>query len=100
MNRGTRIRTALAVVAVINQALVTIGPIDFGNEVSNQIYKWLSFLFLVGTVAAGIWYNNDFTAVAAKYTGAMRQEKAGVEYSGVPLEEIKDLEPLEDGDDE
>ena len=36
MNRGTRIRTAIAIIALVNQALVTIGPIDFGNEVSNQ----------------------------------------------------------------
>lgn len=100
MNAGTRIRTALAAVAVINQAFVMIGPVDFGNEISNQIYKWLSFLFLVGTVAAGVWYNNDFTPVAAKHTGAMRKEKAGAKQTGIPLEEIEDLEPLEDGDDE
>lgn len=76
MNFGTKIRTVIAIVAVINQAFITIGPMDFGNEVSNQIYKWLSFLFLVGAVASSHWYNNDFTQVAANYTAAMREEKA------------------------
>lgn len=100
MNTGSRIRTALAVVAVINQALITIGPVDFGNEISNQIYRWISLFFLVGAVSAGVWYNNDFTPVAAKHTGAMRLEKKGAEQTGIPLEEIEELDPLEDGDDE
>ena len=100
MNNGTRIRTAIAVIALINQALVTIGPVDFGNEVSNQIYKWISLVFLAGALASSHWYNNDFTPIAAEYTGAMRQAKAGTDFTGIPLEDIEDLEPIEDGDEE
>lgn len=103
MNFGTRLRTVIAIIAVINQALVTIGPVDFGNEVSNQIYKWVSLIFLVLAVASSHWYNNDFTPIAAEKTGEMRAEKArlkGEEPAAIPLEEIEGLEPLEDGDDD
>lgn len=103
MNFGTRLRTVIAIIAVINQALVTIGPVDFGNEVSNQIYKWVSLIFLVLAVASSHWYNNDFTPIAAEKTGEMRAEKArlkGEDPVAIPLEEIEGLEPLEDGDDD
>ena len=99
MNKGTKIRTIIAVIALINQALVTIGEVDFGNELSNQIYKWISLLFLVGAMVTSHWYNNDFTPVAAEYTGAMRQKKAEAkgEEAGVSIE---GLEYIEDGEED
>ena len=99
MNKGTKIRTAIAIIALINQALVTIGDVDFGNEVSNQIYKWISLIFLVLSMASSHWYNNDFTAIASEYTGAMRQKKAEAkgEEAGVSIE---GLEYIEDGDED
>ena len=94
MNFGTKIRTAIAIVALINQALVTIGPVDFGNEVSNQIYKWISFLFLVGAVASSHWYNNDFTPEACEGTGLTRMLKSREDGLGIEVDEY-----IEDGDD-
>ena len=94
MNFGTRLRTVIAIIAVINQALVTIGPVDFGNEVSNQIYKWVSLIFLVLAVASSHWYNNDFTPIAAEKTGEMRAEKArlkGEEPAAIPLVMVDDM---------
>jgi hypothetical protein len=61
---------------LINQALVTIGTVDFGDETSNLIYKWCSFIFLVLAYIASHWYNNDFTPEACLGTGLTRQLKA------------------------
>lgn len=99
MNAGTKIRTVIAIVAAINQALVTIGNVDFGNETSNLIYKWVSLIFLVGAIASSHWYNNDFTPIAAEKTGEMRAEKARLK--GEEASIFTDgLEPLEDGDED
>ena len=99
MNNGTIIRTILAIVMLVNQALITIGTLDFGNETSNLIYKWVSFIFLVLAYVASHWYNNDFTPTAAEYTGAMRAEKARLkgESDGLDIA-IEDY--IEDGDDD
>lgn len=95
MNRGTRIRAAIAIVALINQALATIGPIDFGNEISNQIYKWVSLIFLVGAMASSHWYNNDYTPEACEGTGLTRMLKS--EETGV---NIDGLDYIEEGDED
>lgn len=103
MNFGTKIRTAIAIIAVINQALVTIGPVDFGNEASNLVYKWISLIFLVGAIASSHWYNNDFTPIAAEKTGEMRQEKAalkGAEFNGVAFEDGEEVAGVEECDED
>ena len=94
MNFGTRIRAAIALIALINQALVTIGTVDFGNEISNQIYKWISLLFLVAAMVTSHWYNNDYTPEAAIGTGLTRSLKSE--------EDIEDEEEffIEDGDED
>lgn len=93
MNTGTRVRTIIAIVALVNQALVTIGPVDFGNEISNQIYKWLSLAFLVGAMISSHWYNNDFTPEACEGTGLTRQLKQGDDGLDIVVEDY-----IEDGD--
>ena len=95
MNFGTKIRTAIAIVAMINQALATIGPIDFGNEISNQIYKWVSLIFLVGAMASSHWYNNDFTPEACEGTGLTRMLKSNEDGMGILLDDY-----IEDGDED
>lgn len=101
MNFGTKLRTAIALVMLVNQALITIGTIDFGNEISNQIYKWISFIFLVLAYVASHWYNNDFTPIAAEKTGEMRAEKARLkgELDGLDVV-IGENDYLEDGDED
>lgn len=95
MNKGTRIRATIALIALINQALVTIGTVDFGNEISNQIYKWISLLFLIGAMVTSHWYNNDYTAEACEGTGYTRMLKTGEDGLGIELDEY-----LEDGDED
>lgn len=95
MNTGTRVRTIIAIVALVNQALVTIGPVDFGNEISNQIYKWLSLAFLVGAMISSHWYNNDFTPEACEGTGLTRMLKSGAADLDIVVDDY-----LEDGDED
>lgn len=95
MNKGTKIRAAIALIALINQALVTIGTVDFGNEISNQIYKWISLLFLVGAMVTSHWYNNDYTPEAAEGTGLTRMLKAENDGLDIVVEDY-----IEDGDDD
>lgn len=95
MNKGTRIRAAIALIALVNQALVTIGTVDFGNEISNQIYKWISLLFLVGAMVTSHWYNNDYTPEACEGTGYTRSLKAGEDGLDIVVDEY-----IEDGEDD
>lgn len=95
MNRGTRIRTAIAIIAAINQALVTIGNVDFGNETSNLVYKWISLIFLVGAMASSHWWNNDFTPEASEGTGYTRMLKSDTDGLDYMVDGY-----LEDGDED
>lgn len=76
MNRGTKIRTALLAVAIINQAISQVGEPDFGNETANMVYRIVSYIFTVAAAAIAFWYNNDFTEEACIGTGVTRQLKA------------------------
>lgn len=75
MNTGTKLRTVIGVIMLLNEALIRIGTVDFGNETSNLIYRWLSFIVLVAAYVASHWYNNDYTEEAALGTGVTRQLK-------------------------
>lgn len=94
MNTGTRIRTVLAVIMLINEALIRIGTVDFEDGTSNLIYRWVSFIFLVLAYIASHWYNNDYTPQACEGTGLTRQLKAGYDGMDIIIEDY-----LEDGDD-
>lgn len=76
MNKGTKIRTALLAVAIINQAISQVGEPDFGNETANMVYRIVSYIFTVAAAAIAFWYNNDFTEEACEGTGVTRQRKA------------------------
>lgn len=75
MNFGTKLRTVLFIVSILNQANVALGVWEFGNETVNLVYKIFSYLLTLVSGAAALWFNNDFTPIAAEYTGAMRLEK-------------------------
>ena len=75
MDRGTKIRTFLAVLAVINQAIAMTEIPDFGNDYANMAYKVITYVISVTVLAANTWYNNDYTEEALMYTGMMRQAK-------------------------
>lgn len=76
MNKGTRIRTVVLAIAVINQAISQVGDPDFGNETANMIYRIVSYIFTVAAAAIAFWYNNDFTPEACMGTALTRQLKA------------------------
>lgn len=96
MNKGTRLRTVLAVIILINEALVRIGTIDFGDERSNQVYRWVSFFFLVAGYVASHWYNNDFTVEMDTHTKLGREEKALRGHVSETVEEPEDAEIFEE----
>ena len=99
MNFGTKLRTALFVISILNQANVALGVWEFGNETVNLVYKIFSYILTLLAGAAALWYNNDFTPTAAEYTGAMRAEKARLKGEddglGVIVEDY-----IEEGEDE
>ena len=98
MNTGTRIRGILGLIILINEALIRAGTIDFGNEVSNQIYKWISLIFLIASYIASYWYNNDFTVEMDTYTKLGRQAKALHDFAPETEEEPEDAE-VDDGEE-
>ena len=99
MNLGTKLRTALFVITILNQANVSLGVWEFGNETVNLVYKIFSYILTLIAGAAALWFNNDFTPVAAEYTGAMRAEKASLKGEDDGLGVIVD-DYLEDGEED
>ena len=75
MNIGTKIRTILAVATSLNTALLATDLTGFNNPTLDTIYKVVSIILNFVIVACCTWYNNDYTEVAAEYTGMMRLEK-------------------------
>ena len=79
MNKGTKIRTALAIVTSVNTALLATDVTGFNNRTLNIIYTVLSIVCNFIIVALTTYYNNDYTAAAAEGTGYTRAIKAGKE---------------------
>lgn len=79
MNKGTKIRTALAIVTSVNTALLATDVTGFNNKMLNTIYTVLSIVCNFIIVALTTYYNNDYTSAAAEGTGYTRAIKAGVD---------------------
>lgn len=75
MNRGTKIRTVVLFIAIVNQAISQVGDPDFGNETANLVYRIVSYIFTVAAAVIALWYNNDFTEEACRGTAVTRQLK-------------------------
>ena len=75
MNFGTKLRTILAVATSLNTALMATDLTGFNNGTIDTIYKITSIVLNFVIVACVTYYNNDYTEVAAEYTGMMRLEK-------------------------
>lgn len=79
MNRGTIIRTILAIALVINSGAIASGIADFQNPTVDMIYKILSFCATAVILFVNTYYNNDYTEEACQGTGLTRQLKAEAE---------------------
>lgn len=75
MNKGTIIRTVLVIATCFNTALMATDVAQFNNESINLVYRVLSLIANFVIVFCATYYNNDYTEVAARHTGEMRQEK-------------------------
>ena len=102
MNKGTRIRTVVLAIAIINQAISQVGEPDFGNETANTVYRIVSYIFTVLAAAAAFWYNNDFTEEACIGTAITRQlkQEQGADYIGDIFFTDKDPEEEEAEDEQ
>ena len=100
MNKGTRIRTVVLAIAVINQAISQVGDPDFGNETANVVYRIVSYIFTVAAAAIAFWYNNDFTPEACLGTALTRQLKAEKEADYIGDRFFSDENKDEEGGDE
>ena len=76
MNKGTIIRTILAIALVINSGAIATGIADFENPTADLIYKILSFCATAIILFINTYYNNDYTEEACMGTGLTRQLKA------------------------
>ena len=76
MNKGPKVRTILFAIACVNQAIASVGDVDFGSHTVNVIYKVISTALTIIVGAVALYYNNDFTEEACIGTGVTRQLKA------------------------
>ena len=98
MNFGTKLRTIFAVATALNTANVATAFAEFDNPVLNTIYKAVSLIALIVVMSANTYYNNDYTPIAAEYTGEMRAEKA--ELKGNVMGEYFHMDEEEEPEDE
>ena len=75
MNFGTKLRTILAIATSLNTALMATDITGFNNDGLDLAYKITSIALNFIIVACVTYYNNDYTEIAAEYTGEMRQRK-------------------------
>lgn len=95
MNRGTIIRTILAVATCLNTALMATDVAQFHNEKVDLAYRIISVILNFVIVACVTWFNNDYTPEACEGTGLTRMLKA--EDDGLDIE-VDGY--LEDGDED
>lgn len=75
MNKGTIIRTILAIGSVLNEAAVVSGIAEFHSPELTKIYHIVSFVFMVAVLFINTYYNNDYTEEACIGTGYTRMLK-------------------------
>jgi MinD superfamily P-loop ATPase len=96
MNKGTKIRTLLAVLTTINTVLAVTDITQFGSEKLNLAYKVASVIVNALVVGINTYFNQDYTEEACVGTAITRQLKAEKreDYIG----EYFFTEPREDGE--
>lgn len=92
MNRGTKIRVFAFAVACVNQAISSVGAVDFGNATANLIYNIISVAVTIIAGSFALYFNNDFTIEGETGTKLTRQMKALRDYEPETVEEPEDSE--------
>lgn len=92
MNKGTKIRTIAFAVACVNQAIASVGAVDFGNATANLIYQIISVAVTIVAGSFALYFNNDFTVEGMTGTKITRQMKALKDYEAETIEEPADSE--------
>ena len=100
MNKGTIIRTILAIATTINTVLMSIDITGFENEKVNLAYKIISVVVNAVIIAINTYYNNDYTEEACVGTGLTRQLKAEKmnEYKGERFFEVNEDEDVQEAE--
>lgn len=76
MNKGTIIRTIMAIALVINSGAIATGIAEFNDPVVDKWYKIISFCATVVILFVNTYFNNDYTEEACIGTGMTRMLKA------------------------
>jgi hypothetical protein len=99
MDKGTKLRTVLAIATAINTALIATDVTGFENPTLDFIYTVVSLILNFIIVALATYFNNDYTEIAAEKTGEMRQAKLekSIGYQGEEF--FEDEEPDENEDE-
>ena len=75
MNIGTKLRTILVIATSLNTALMATDLTGFSNATVDMVYKIVSIVLNFIIVGISAYFNNDYTKLACKHTGALRLEK-------------------------
>ena len=75
ISKGTAIRTAILILAIINNTLALFGksPLPIDDEALTQV---INFIFMTGAAFIAWWKNNSFTKPAIKADEYLKQLKA------------------------
>lgn len=75
VSAGTIARTAVLVIALINQILTMFGmnPLPFSDD---QVYAGITAIFTVVAAVTAWWKNNSFSEAAIAADGVMKEIKA------------------------
>lgn len=76
MNKGTIIRTIMAIALVINSGAIATGIAEFNDPNIDKWYKIISFCATAVILFVNTYYNNDYTEEACIGTGMTRMLKA------------------------
>ena len=99
MDKGTILRTTLAIATSLNTALIATDLTGFENEKVDFAYKVVSLILNFIIVAIATYFNNDYTeqgAVGTDITRRLKDDPNAVAY----IEDEDEEDVLEDNDDE
>lgn len=101
MNKGTKIRTALAIAIALYTAFLKTDVAEFGNDTVNLIYQIIMKAVTFVVIFLITYYNNDYSEEACIGTGITRQlkDESKADYVGDRFY-IDEDEEEEDEDDE